>query len=123
MSEIDSAYRGVRVTIWNDGVRDWILPKPGRKLSPSKRSGHAALRRHVMIRDNFTCQSCGLFGAEYDESYTGKWAAYCGEGIDCKPLHIDHISPRCCSGSNHPDNLQALCVSCNSRKAGTHGES
>ena len=28
-------------------------------------------------------------------------------------VHIDHIKPRSIGGSNHPDNLQALCSYCN----------
>jgi 5-methylcytosine-specific restriction endonuclease McrA len=52
------------------------------------------LRKQVFERDNYTCQSCGVK----------------------ENLTIDHIIPVSKGGSNHLDNLQTLCGSCNSKK-------
>lgn len=52
------------------------------------------LRISVFERDGFACRKCGS-----------------GER-----LSIDHIKPVVDGGSNDPENLQTLCVSCNSKK-------
>lgn len=56
---------------------------------------HAALRAFVIQRDR-VC----------------KW---CGSEVN---LIADHIVSRRNGGAHHPDNLQALCQPCNSRKVG-----
>jgi len=40
----------------------------------------------------------------------------CGISADVKALEVDHIRPRNRGGTDDPDNLQALCYSCNSMK-------
>ena len=40
----------------------------------------------------------------------------CGVSSEVRALHVDHIVPRSCGGSNDLDNLQALCVTCNLQK-------
>lgn len=45
----------------------------------------------------------------------GYKCSHCGESDPAK-LTIDHIIPQIHGGSDHPDNLQSLCQSCNSRK-------
>lgn len=57
--------------------------------------GHAALRAHVVQRDG-SCRHCGA----------------------TEDLIADHVVSRRNGGAHHPDNLQALCQSCNSRKVG-----
>lgn len=54
-------------------------------------------RWRVLRRDNYTCMSCG----ETE-----------------RPLHVDHIIPRCQGGDDDEDNLQALCDKCNLKKGG-----
>ncbi|MCC6936532.1 MAG: HNH endonuclease [Thermomicrobiales bacterium] len=54
-------------------------------------------RREIFIRDNFTCQYCGV--------HTGD-------------LTIDHIIPRSRGGEHSWENLVSACRSCNHRKGG-----
>jgi hypothetical protein len=54
----------------------------------------AALRRAILIRDNFTCQHCG----------------------STEDLTIDHIIPVANDGPTTYENSQVLCRPCNSRK-------
>lgn len=62
-------------------------PRPRVKLS----------RREIFIRDNFTCQYCGLVG---------------------KDLTVDHVVPRCRGGQHEWTNVVASCKACNHRKGG-----
>lgn len=55
------------------------------------------VRRYLLERNNYRCQSCGKATQE-------------GE------LTVDHIIPLANGGSNDISNLQTLCRSCNSRK-------
>lgn len=57
---------------------------------------HRALREFVIRRDGGKCREC--------------------RGTD--RLVADHIVSRRNGGRHHPDNMQCLCDSCNSRKAG-----
>lgn len=54
-------------------------------------------RREVFLRDNFTCQYCGVRG---------------------KDLTIDHVIPRHRGGKHTWDNLVSACRACNHRKGG-----
>jgi 5-methylcytosine-specific restriction protein A len=58
----------------------------------------AKIRQRILVRDLYTCQSCG-------EMLGGK-----GE------LHVDHIRPRADGGTDEEWNLQTLCFRCHSRK-------
>jgi hypothetical protein len=53
-----------------------------------------ALRQEIFTRDEYRCKHCG----------------------STKDLRVDHIHPERHGGTLHPDNLQTLCHSCNSRK-------
>lgn len=59
------------------------------------------LRWEIWERDNYACRSCG----------------------SKRRLTIDHIHPRSKGGTDHPDNLQTLCRSCNSKKGGRSWQS
>jgi hypothetical protein len=48
----------------------------------------------------------------------GVKCGYCGTQFD---LTVDHITPISAGGSNHPDNLQILCRSCNGKKGMSNG--
>lgn len=54
----------------------------------------AKVRELVYSRDGFRCRECGT----------------------AQDLSLDHIHPWSKGGSDHPENLQTLCRSCNSRK-------
>lgn len=53
------------------------------------------------------------------EAWSKKLEAFDGKCAKCgtdERIEIDHIKPLCLGGTNHIDNLQPLCKSCNSRK-------
>jgi len=100
-------------TFWQDheGKR-WPIVRPG-KLKMGDRSGiesHRALRRFVFFRDNYTCCRCGAVGERYPDS---GFVFIAGPAFQ---LEVDHIVARVRGGTNHPDNLQALCGTCNASK-------
>ena len=81
---------------WTDEHgRSWKTPTIIGRLKCGKIAGHRALREYVIRRD--------------------QWCQWCGNDYD---LVADHIVSRRNGGSHHPSNLQALCQSCNSKKAG-----
>lgn len=81
--------------IWTDQHgKAWKVPMIRGRLK-FRIPCHPALRAFVLWRDNYTCQGCGTHN----------------------DLIADHIISRRNGGPHHPDNLQALCQSCNARKA------
>ena len=54
-------------------------------------------RREVFLRDNFTCQYCG---------------------IQTRDLTLDHVMPKSRGGGHSWENLVSACRSCNHRKGG-----
>lgn len=60
----------------------------------------SSLRKKILIRDNYTCQECGL--SKRDEAHL--------------LLEIDHIKPISKGGLTTEDNLQVLCWRCNRKK-------
>ncbi|WP_019507218.1 HNH endonuclease [Pleurocapsa sp. PCC 7319] len=56
-----------------------------------------SVKKYVLQRDNYQCQSCGKKNAETQ-------------------LHIDHIISLANGGSNDISNLQVLCSRCNQKK-------
>ena len=89
---------------WTDHEgRTWQTPQIIGRLKPGKCPGHAALRASVIQRDGGKCCWCGSTAS----------------------LVADHIISRRNGGAHHPNNLRALCDSCNAAKAGlvdTRGE-
>lgn len=80
---------------WTDhNGKEWKVPTIRGRLK-MKIPCHRALREFVIARDK-VCQWCG----------------------SSNDLVADHIVSRRNGGAHHPDNLQALCQSCNSRKVG-----
>lgn len=74
----------------------WKVPQIRGRLKCGKCPSHAALREFIIYRAGGICQICNKYQATV----------------------ADHIISRRNGGSHHPDNLQAACQSCNSRKAG-----
>ena len=64
-----------------------------------RRSFVPCTRRNLLIRDNATCQYCGLV-------------------VGTKEFTLDHVVPRCQGGTTTFLNTVISCVQCNSRKAG-----
>lgn len=65
-----------------------------------------AYQRATFIRDNFTCQACGLHPFRKAQPWLP----------DLSQLHCDHIVPIIKGGLTELDNLQTLCWRCNLRK-------
>jgi len=57
------------------------------------------LRYYILNRDNFTCR-------------------YCGQVLNRRDIHIEHINPISNGGTNHRCNLAVACASCNLKKSG-----
>jgi len=72
---------------------------PGRINSLSARG--ITIRAYLLERDGFVCQHC---------------ARRHGSVVFEDRLEIDHIIPWRDGGTNHPDNLQMLCPTCNKQK-------
>lgn len=62
--------------------------------------------RATFIRDNFTCQQCGLHPMREDRPWLP----------DISQLECDHIIPIAKGGETTMDNLQTLCTECNRKK-------
>lgn len=82
---------------------------------------HAALRRHVFFRDNYTCRHCGAQAIEVPKNYTGRYTLSTNTFVRSHPtwndlLILDHIVTRKAGGRNVVENLQTLCETCNRRK-------
>lgn len=67
------------------------------------------MREHVLLRDNYTCQICGISKGLLDRLIPGLG--------DFLLLEIDHITPVAKGGSgDDEENLQTLCWRCNRKK-------
>jgi 5-methylcytosine-specific restriction protein A len=55
------------------------------------------IRIQVLIRDNYTCQDCG-------------------DVVDGKDAHVDHVIPLAAGGTNELSNLKTRCIRCHSKK-------
>ena len=79
-------------------------PRLKRKARPHGQGKHyrtkewAAIRKTVLIRDNFTCQACGKV---------------CYGRNDAQ---VDHKTARAAGGKDELDNLQTLCLRCHGKK-------
>lgn len=62
------------------------------------RQTRSVSRKNILLRDNHTCQ-------------------YCGIPFEAKRLTIDHVIPKSKGGRNEWSNLVAACKPCNNRKA------
>lgn len=65
------------------------------KVNRERGARWKAVRAWVFKRDGYVCRKCGLHG---------------------QVLECDHVIPRDKGGSDHPSNLQTLCVGCHFAK-------
>jgi 5-methylcytosine-specific restriction endonuclease McrA len=88
---------------------------------------HAAIRAFVYRRDDYQCRGCGA-RANPPEDYDGRTTLLTDRICASRsakrygwnspvPLMLDHVVSRRNGGSNHPENLQALCEPCNAAKS------
>lgn len=89
----------LRPRMQDAGSRKFAAPVVDEKQSGwgSGRGGRPWRRKReaILVRDKYTCQSCGLVTSE---------------------LEVDHIINVARGGSDADANLQALCVPCHQRK-------
>ena len=84
-----------------DAFQRWTPPRQRRR--ETKERAHyrtadwRARRQRILIRDAFTCRDCG-------------------EIIDGKRAHVDHITPLEDGGTDHDNNLATRCDRCHGRK-------
>lgn len=81
------------------------LRKPIHKRTP--RAINLRLRFKVLLRDSFSCVSCGASPAKNPEV----------------ELHVDHILPYSKGGETIEENLRAFCSKCNLGKSNHHTDS
>lgn len=87
--KISDAQSGEKSHHWKGGLSYQPYPKDWNKM----------LRESIRLRDNFTCQVCGIQQSEM----TGR----------IKRLHVHHIDYK--KSNLNPDNLISLCVSCHTK--------
>ena len=85
---------GYRPPMQDARGRDLWRPGPRPAAEIRRRKIPAALRSWIYARDGHACVTCG----------------------SAESLTLDHIKPFSLGGSDEPDNLQTMCLSCNSRK-------
>ncbi len=90
-----------RLTELCESKLDEYKARRGRQIWQHRRvsAGYipGTLRYEVLKRARFRCELCGV-------------------SADVRALEVDHIVPRNRGGTDDPDNLQALCFSCNATK-------
>jgi len=65
------------------------------------------LRRAIFERDGYTCRACMSRVVYFGNTASPHRPT---------PGAVDHIIPRARGGQNNPENLQLLCITCNSQK-------
>jgi len=96
-----------RIATTDDGhcVRHEGERRPGAWSGKSRGYGHSwrVLRAAILERDGHLCQPCRRAGRLTVAS------------------EVDHITPRSMGGTESPENLQAICKTCHSRKTAAEG--
>jgi len=113
-------YVDIALPFWTDHLGTSRHTSGMKKLHFGRLPSHVALRAFVYRRDCFTCQWCRV-SVPAPADYDGKDNLVTGlknkDGWDIWFV-VDHIVSRRNGGSNHPENLQMLCYTCNSAKSG-----
>lgn len=102
-----------------DNARDYqvlhqevVHKETARKDTARRRYVTPSLRRHVLERDGYTCQICGISRPYLDRLSPGLG--------DYLLLEIDHVVSVKNGGSGDDEsNLQTLCWRCNRKKSGS----
>lgn len=81
-----------------------------RAVSPEREDAAKALRQLITMRDEYTCQECGV--GDGDE----QWNPF-RDSYQTALMQVDHIVPCAKRGKADEWNLRLLCSLCNRRKA------
>ncbi len=98
LSDHVASMRDVAMNNPDPAARERAMRNYEEMIAPKRKKPKEAIpgwmRWLVWERDNFTCWACGT-----------------RQFLSC-----DHVLPESLGGMTHPDNLQTLCRSCNSKK-------
>ena len=89
-------------------------------MSRTNKLKNKQLRRAIWDKCNGVCVSCNrdmLFESNgsnppWDCNDTEKYV----NGYNSRVFSLDHINPHSLGGSDHQDNLQGMCITCNRKK-------
>jgi len=98
-----------KATRYCPGIKDWDYGGYYSECAVSFLNwwcSRPAYVRATFIRDNFTCQGCGLHPMREDRPWLP----------DIAQLECDHIIPLARGGETEVGNLQTLCTKCNRKK-------
>jgi 5-methylcytosine-specific restriction endonuclease McrA len=85
--------------------------------APKRRKVAAGVRRAVYIRDQWTCQYCGLrIDPQEPNQANGKNAPAVFLDGDLIWLELDHAVPHSLGGADTVDNFRSACTPCNKLK-------
>lgn len=79
-------------------IKEAIQPRPNAAQRGYNSREWYALRKQVLLRDAYKCQTCGRI---------------C---VNKREAQVDHITPKARGGLDELENLQTLCLRCHSRK-------
>jgi len=100
VTDITSEQRSELIKLCNDKIKKYETER-GKRIwahrSLDSREVPGSLRYQVLSKAKFRCELCGISAND-------------------KALDVDHITPRNKGGKTVPENLQALCYTCNSQK-------
>lgn len=100
VTDITNEQRSELIKLCNDKIKKYEIER-GKKIwahrALDSREVPGSLRYQVLSKAKFRCELCGI-------------------SADEKALDVDHITPRNKGGKTIPENLQALCYTCNSQK-------
>ena len=110
-------FRTIDTATWTDflGVTRKVISR-NRKRLERFRPLDRALIRFVFQSDHYVCQTCGAKWEHPNPDYDGSYLPVTNHSKK-HTLVVDHIVSIRNGGSHHPNNLQTLCVGCNSIKA------
>lgn len=107
----DAATELVRAGVWEKVGNNYVVVHHADVVSSTINSYHSKLRRDRSAKSARRAPAAQVLMAAIAAGTEA--CAVCGT---VEHLQIDHIVPRSRGGSDEPENLQVLCIQCNSSK-------